>query len=342
MTKDEKIIALINWKRSEEAEAARQTAIIQTMRTGCLEIEGVALRFAEQTILDGQLRVKLPDNFIVMSPETARLKYPLDTRPGLIFTGPDGTVNITFNHSGAALTNAEVADFTDKMIRMIEKMQPDVRWQEHDVKDVSGKKVGFCDFVAPAVDDDIYNLIFFMELNGRVLIGALNCPVALMHNWKPIGLGIMDSLRTNSDVAGALLQNQVKDFADYPFKPAGFYAQYNNKEYRLFKLGEGNYRLVSFDPVELANGFEKKDGVYRKTVTGAEINVMYEIKTRVVYQGEQFELGQVGKSQVQLLKKDCDIDLAQRLEMDRTGYREYEKWVAKERIEDVREDKVTV
>jgi hypothetical protein len=342
VAKDEKVIALINWKRTQEAEAARQAAIIQSMQTGCLTVDGVTIKFAEQTILEGRLQVDLPDNFTIMSAETARLKYPLESRPGLIFTDPNGTVNITFSHSPAALADVEVENFTNKMIRTIEKMQPDVRWQENGLKEVNGKKVGFCDFVVPAMDDDIYNLMFFMELNERVLIGAINCPVALMHNWKPIALGIVNSLRTNSGAAEPRPRNQAQDFTNYQFK-SGLYTNYNNKEYRLFKLEDGNYRMISFDPADLTNGFEKKDGVYKKTVSGSEISTMCQLKTKVVYQGRQFELGEAQKNEVMIILKDCSVILAKQFELQKIGPNgEYGRWVTKNQIEDVWEEKVTV
>ena len=136
MVRDEKIIALINWKRAQETEATRQAAIIESMRTGCLTIDGAIIKFVGKTILEGQLKVDLPDNFTTMPIETARLKYPLESRPGLIFTAPDGTINIAFNHSQAALREDEaIENFTKKMTRTIEKTQPDVRWQENGVKE---------------------------------------------------------------------------------------------------------------------------------------------------------------------------------------------------------------
>jgi hypothetical protein len=131
----------------------------------------------------------------------------------------------------------------------------------------------------------------------------------------------------------------VVDFSNYQFK-SGFYAIYNDKEYRLFKLRDGNWRLVSNDPDDLKNGFEPKDGAYKKTVAANELQTVYKIKTTIVYRGQQFELGLEGKDKVQLIKRDCNMKLAQQLQLEMVDYREYEKWVAKDQIEDVLVEKI--
>jgi hypothetical protein len=131
----------------------------------------------------------------------------------------------------------------------------------------------------------------------------------------------------------------VVDFSNYQFK-SGFYAIYNDKEYRLFKLRDGNWRLVSNDPDDLKNGFEPKDGAYKKMVAANKLQTVYKINTTIVYRGQQFELGLEGKDKVQLIKRDCNMKLVQQLQLEMVDYREYEKWVAKDQIEDVLVERV--
>lgn len=334
---EEKIIALINSNKATEAEAALQAEILHSVEMGYLKTENLSIHFAEQTILEGRLKVTLPEDFTIMPDETARLKYPLETRPRLIYTSQDGMVNITFNHSRAALQDGGVARFKDGMMRVIEQMQAEARWEESGVKEVAGRKVGFCDFVVPALDEDIYTFMFFMELSGRALIGGVNCPATRMNTWKFIALGLANSLKVNT----GLVQSPVPvgDYTHYEFK-TGFYTCYQGKEYRLFKLEDGSCRLVSRDPSDLANGFEKKDGGYRKTVAKNELQTVYEFKTRIIYQGHQFELGQALKDRIQLIIRDCNLDLASQLDLEHIGNHEYEKWVTKDLIEDVAVEKV--
>jgi hypothetical protein len=256
----------------------------------------------------------------------------------LTFASRDGNIHLVFNHTQQPLAAEAITQFKDEIIKLIEEMQPEIDWQENGMKRIGDKDIGFCDFVIPVLDADIYHFLFFMELNRRVLIGALNCPVTLLNDWGPIARGIMNSVRVNFVSEATPSPALVKDFLNYQFK-SGLYAIYQDKEYRLFKLKDGNCRLISFDAADLDNGFVKQDGVYKKTVSNLDLKTVYQIRTRIVYQGQQFELGQVLKNQVQLVKKDCSSELAKQLQLEKVDYREYEKWVDKDKLEDVWEEK---
>jgi hypothetical protein len=335
---DEKIIHQINSKKLELAEASRKDAVVQSVSTGCAAIGGLNVKFVAKTILEGQITAYLPAEFESLSSEATSCQYPYETEPDLAFVSRDGLIHIIFNHTQHALQAEEIPQFRDELIKTIAIMQPEVDWQGNGVLQIEGKNIGFCDFVVPARDDYQYHFLFFLELNRRVLLGALNCPVTLLNDWGPIARGIMNSVRVNFVPETAPSPALVKDFSNYQFK-SGLYAIYQDKEYRLFKLKDGNCRLISFDADDLANGFVKQDGVYKKTISNLDLTTVYQIKTQIVYQGQQFELGQVLKNQVQLVKKDCSSELAKQLQLEKVDYREYEKWVDKDQLEDVWEEK---
>jgi hypothetical protein len=341
MALDEKIIALINNKRKAIAAAAREAQIAESFQTGgdWLTVVGLNLKFAEKSIWDGQVTIKLPAELEILSPEKARLKYPSVGRPELIFATRDGLVNIAFKHFRIPLDETEVEPFKDRMIAAIQKKQSRVGWQENGVKQVNGKKIGFLHFIIPALDANIYNLMFWGELNHRAFIGTINCPAARMEYWKPIATGLVETVKITACRQKPPSKPPGADFTDYQFK-SGCYAGYHNKEYRVFKLAADSYRLVSRDPGDLAEGFAKKDGVYKKTVSDSEIQSFYELKTKIEYQGYEFELGEALKNEIQLLRKDCEPDLIKQLRLQKIGPGEYEKWIAKNEIEAVIEEKI--
>jgi hypothetical protein len=335
---DEKIINLLNSKKLELTEASRKDEVVQSIPTGYAAISGLNVKFVAKTILEGQITVYLPAEFESLSSEATGCQYPYETEPGLTFVSRDGLIHIIVNHTQHSLHDEAIPRFRDELIKTIEAMQPEVDWQGSDIQQVTGRNIGFCDFVIPVSDDYLYNFLFFLELNRRVLLGALNCPVTLLNDWGPIARGIMNSVRVNFVPETAPSPALVKDFSNYQFK-SGLYAIYQDKEYRLFRLKDGNCRLISFDADDLGNGFVKQDGVYKKTVSNLDLTTVYQIRTRIVYQGQQFELGQVLKNQVQLIKKDCSSELAKQLQLEKVDYHEYEKWVDKDKLEDVWEEK---
>jgi hypothetical protein len=304
MATDEKVISLLNSKKLEAAEASRKEEVVQSILMGCAAIGGSNVKFVAKTIFGGQITVYLPDDFESLSSEASGCQYSDETESGLTFASRDGLIKIVFNHTQHPLQDEGIPQFRDALIKTIEKKQSEVDWQGSGVKRIAGRNIGFCDFVVPVSDDYLYKFLFFLELNRRVFIGALKCPATKLNDWSPVAMGIMNSVRVNSVPEATLSPTSVKDFANYQFK-SGLYAIYQNKEYRLFRLKDGNCRLISFEASDLDNGFVKQDGVYKKTVSNPELTTVYQIKTRLVYQGQQFELGQVLKDQVQLIKKDC-------------------------------------
>lgn len=344
MSFDEKVIALINRKRKTIAAAVREEQIIKSIQTGgdCVIIDGFTLKLEEKSFFDGQVKLKIPAELAVLSAEKTRLKYPSASQPDLILTTRDELFNITFKHSRLSLDEAAVEQFKDRMITVIQKKQSRVSWQETGVKQINGRKIGFCNFTVPALDTNVFNMMFFGELNRRVLIGNMNCPVARMDYWKPIVNQLVESIKITAAYEDTPAKQSSGSFEDYLFKP-GFYAGYHNQEYRVFKLAEGNYRLISSDPGDLADGFEKKDGVYKKTVSDAEFQSLFELKIKIVYRGNVFELGEVRKNEVRIIKKPCDFDLARQLQLEKDSWSgEYGKWINKNEIEDVIEEKRSI
>jgi hypothetical protein len=160
-----------------------------------IEINDEIIPFEEKSVLEDRVKIRLPETFTVMSPEIAALKYPSERRPNLIYTNESTSINIAFNHTQSPLHDTDMDAFKKSMVQILTKTQPLARWIEEGVRNVNGKNIGFCDFLAPTFDVNIYNLLFFTELEGRALLCTFNCTEEEMEDWKPIAMGIMDSVK---------------------------------------------------------------------------------------------------------------------------------------------------
>ncbi|MFL1676350.1 hypothetical protein ABEV00_00510 [Paenibacillus thiaminolyticus] len=195
---DEQIISLL-YGESEEQEARGkkenkmtppQFASPQTI----LKINGETVPFTEEQLLDGKLRVPLPKTFHVMSPETAALKYPSEQRPDVIYSNDTASINIAFNHTEQSLSANEVEEFTAAMVQILRRTQPILQWYEDGVRYIREKPIGYCEFQIPSLSANLYQLMFFAELDGRALLCTFNCTEEEIKHWKPIAWGMMDSL----------------------------------------------------------------------------------------------------------------------------------------------------
>lgn len=65
----------------------------------------------ERTVLDGRIDILIPDDFEEMAPDLLRFKYPSENRPTLVFTNPDGSINVGFNHTNTSANRDQLPDF---------------------------------------------------------------------------------------------------------------------------------------------------------------------------------------------------------------------------------------
>ncbi|BFH17785.1 hypothetical protein WJ0W_001792 [Paenibacillus melissococcoides] len=196
---DEQIISLLygeqeNKEQADDKQNGTQSDQPILFHQAVLKINGETIPFTEERLLNGKIRVLLPKTFHQMSPQAAAMKYPSERRPELIYTNDNASINIAFNHTEHNVMEAEIEEFTVSMIHILRRMQPILQWYEDGVKDIHGKRVGYCEFLAPSLNVNVYNLMFFAELEQTALLCTFNCSEEEMKHWQPIARGLMDSL----------------------------------------------------------------------------------------------------------------------------------------------------
>ncbi|WP_230586035.1 MULTISPECIES: hypothetical protein [Lysinibacillus] len=212
---DEKIIALRNEMRDQERhELAQQQAALQVEQEpeqdeqedlqevdiyqNIITIDDEEVQVMEQPLLDGKMIIRMPKLFSIMSAELASLKYPSERRPNLIYTDTSSSINLAFNLTPHRLNEDGVAAFQENMMDILEQAQPSADWLDTDVQKIDGKTVGFLEVITPAIDGEIFNLMFFASVEGRALIGTFNCMEDDLDTWRPIARAMMESLQFTS------------------------------------------------------------------------------------------------------------------------------------------------
>ncbi|MGQ3480648.1 hypothetical protein [Paenibacillus sp. TY11] len=145
------------------------------------------LTLESKTILNGEIGFYIPKSFTPMPMEQATIKYPSEHRPKVIYTSPEGTINITFNPTDTALETEELSDFVEQMADMLRSVQPIRNWLGTEmITNCSGLSVGQIRFVAAGIDSNLYNELLLFIHKGRVVIGSFSCLEADLEAWLPI------------------------------------------------------------------------------------------------------------------------------------------------------------
>ncbi|MFD1256054.1 hypothetical protein ACFQ3S_04545 [Mucilaginibacter terrae] len=155
---------------------------------------GIAQEVESRKILGDSIEILIPKDFGVMTQEMIQVKYPSNSRPTLVYTNAKGTTNIAFNHSANKITALQISMVKEYLLKTFKNMYPSAEWKSEGIKTINNKQVGYMELVTSAIDQKIYNLIFFTELDGRLLICTFNCLDKQSANWVETAKKIMNSL----------------------------------------------------------------------------------------------------------------------------------------------------
>lgn len=135
----------------------------------------------------------VPEQFAVMSKETAKRKFPYEDRPEIIISSEDIRVCIAFNEDEPQKTSLEERLHSYKDFN--KKLHPsDVFFSKTLCETAHGVKIAYYDYRYIVIDNDIYNINFFMDLPEKELFGHFICPVDFMEEWEPLAIQMIKSI----------------------------------------------------------------------------------------------------------------------------------------------------
>ena len=182
-------------KRMENIEnQLLHTDIVKAIKDGQLMIEDETIAFTEISFYEDQIRMCMPTSFDVMEPELMDIKYPSSRRPDYIYTSESTSINVTMKIMEQQIKAEELEDFTQTMMNILQKTQPTAKMLDIDMNEVNDVQIGYFDFIMPALDNKIYNLMFLFRVGENVTMGSINCLQKEMNIWKPIAYGMMESI----------------------------------------------------------------------------------------------------------------------------------------------------
>lgn len=136
----------------------------------------------------------LPKDFVPMSPDIARKKYPSEQRPETILTDETGTINLMFQYMEGEESNTTIESFRNRIFGMMKRVNPGIKEREMGVVDAAGEQIAYVEFSNPVMDGKLYNLMFYLAVKGRPLMGSFNCRTKEMKYWRSAAFEMMQSI----------------------------------------------------------------------------------------------------------------------------------------------------
>ncbi|MDR2165946.1 MAG: hypothetical protein LBO79_10110 [Zoogloeaceae bacterium] len=160
-----------------------------------LSLSAHAVELVETTALGGKIFLLAPSDFQPMSKETLEIKYPMSRRPTEVLSNTaGGIVTLAFNHTNDALQPSQIHAAHSFISQMMHNLYPSAEWFRDEVIVQNGNTFIVMEFVSPAIDTQIHNIIYGTSVDNRFLLIAFNSVVEQAEEWVPIGRKIMSSI----------------------------------------------------------------------------------------------------------------------------------------------------
>jgi hypothetical protein len=204
---DERLIKMVNDAKavktlSDEAEKFKEELklMMERIKSGRVKTDDLNIETEKRTFFDSSFTMYIPGDLMPMPENIAKIKYPSEVRPKIIFTNKKDTVNIGLNYTEQELLNEEVYAFRDAMKDAFTAVNPSSEILDSGELEIDGTNIGYYTFPNFAMGGQLYNLFFVLSLKGKALVCNFNCLKKDMLKWKLLFYGIMNTIGIKTEV----------------------------------------------------------------------------------------------------------------------------------------------
>ncbi len=206
---DEQILDMINQSeqmsvdnkdvlREENQKNEKKEADERSIYTG-IRMCGKWIYFERRLLAEDSISMMVPDNFVPMTKDAVKVKYPSEHRPETILTDETGTVNLLFQYMEGEVDSTTIETFRNQVFGLMKYANPGIKEREVGEIDIEGHRIAYVEFTNNALGGKLYNLMFYISVKGRPLMGSFNCITKDMKYWQPVAVEMMQSIKIVDD-----------------------------------------------------------------------------------------------------------------------------------------------
>jgi hypothetical protein len=136
-------------------------------------------------VFNGTVELMVPDDLKPMSDKIWQTKYPGNPKPPLALSDGKGDVNLIARPIAQALDESQLYDYTTGLRQGLEKNNIHFHFLSNGTLGSKGHMMGYLKFISDAVDQKIFNYMWFAIKDGKVIQFSLNSPQSLQADWEP-------------------------------------------------------------------------------------------------------------------------------------------------------------
>lgn len=150
---------------SEEEEITLEE-VMKQITDGSLNINNTNLKFAQKVFLNGKLEIPMP---------LAYFEERVKTNTNTTLINDSNGVSFTLAYVDKGAQKQSFAKFKKGMEKNFKEMELYLEWIEEGEAGEGSSKVSYGTYKTPTGRGSVYNLIFYREYKGTLIIGNYNC-----------------------------------------------------------------------------------------------------------------------------------------------------------------------
>ena len=159
-----------------------------------LYINNELIHFNKTLLFNDRISVMLPENFVLMLPEIAEVKYFSGKRPDVIYTSLDMSVNFTFTDLGISGNDEDIRLAAGLIKQIIKNANPGYEFFEENEDVERNVIINRFDFQSYGIDDEAYNIMYLACTGNNLLQGTFSCLYKDRREWKRAALEVIKTV----------------------------------------------------------------------------------------------------------------------------------------------------
>lgn len=128
------------------------------------------IELVKKRVLSERVEILIPKGFEVMTEQQMDFAYAkAQSRPSVIFTN-NNLISLAFNYSDNDADQDMVDVYSASFGKTYHKQYKEATWFGDGVKNINNRKVGYLEFMKPEMGHEVYTLVFFTDVEGKLMI----------------------------------------------------------------------------------------------------------------------------------------------------------------------------
>ena len=150
----------------------------------------------EKIIVDSKLETSVPKGFTPFSMDKRKSRHPgVLPNPLWLISYENGKVFASCTYTNKKVDDNGIPAFTDELIGELKASTKDFKLIDDGILLQEGKNIGYIKFRSQVEDQKIFNYMFYISLEERLVLFSFDCPKKLRKKWESKARDVAASLK---------------------------------------------------------------------------------------------------------------------------------------------------